>query len=81
MSTFDIHLWSKYSLLTMSLLDSSDLLLWDEPSNYIDVRTIQMLIDFVKIQSKTVLIVDHNADFLNTLSDHVISLQPVSLNQ
>ncbi|WP_412989492.1 hypothetical protein ACLJJ6_00315 [Pediococcus siamensis] len=65
----------------MSLLDSSDLLLWDEPSNYIDVRTIQMLIDFVKIQSKTVLIVDHNADFLNTLSDHVISLQPVSLNQ
>ncbi|MDV7719865.1 ATP-binding cassette domain-containing protein [Pediococcus ethanolidurans] len=63
--------------LLLSLLDNSALVLWDEPSNYIDVRTIQMLIDFVKIQSKTIVVVDHNFDFLKHISDQIINLSAV----
>ncbi len=61
-------------LLASALIQDPDLLLLDEPTNNLDKAGIQHLTKFLKEYTKTVIVISHDADFLNAFSDTVYYL-------
>lgn len=61
-------------LLAYSILESPDILLLDEPTNNLDKAGIDHLIGFLLTYDKTVLVISHDADFLNCFTEGVIYL-------
>jgi ATP-binding cassette subfamily F protein 3 len=61
-------------LLASALIQNPDLLLLDEPTNNLDKAGIEHLTQFLKSYQKTVIVISHEADFLNTFTDGVIYL-------
>lgn len=61
-------------LLASALIQSPDVLLLDEPTNNLDVAGIDHLTEFLKEYKKTVLVISHDADFLNSFTDGVLYL-------
>jgi ATP-binding cassette, subfamily F, member 3 len=61
-------------LLAYALIQSPDILLLDEPTNNLDADGINHLIQFLLMYDKTVLVISHDADFLNLFTDGVIYL-------
>lgn len=61
-------------LLASALIQSPDLLLLDEPTNNLDKEGIEHLTKFLVDYKKTVIVISHDADFLNTFSDGVLYL-------
>ncbi len=61
-------------LLAYSLLESPDILLLDEPTNNLDKAGIDHLIGFLLTYDKTVMVISHDADFLNCFTEGVIYL-------
>lgn len=61
-------------LLAQALIQNPDVLLLDEPTNNLDVGGIEHLTEFLKEYRKTVLVISHDADFLNSFTDGVLYL-------
>lgn len=61
-------------LLASALIQSPDILLLDEPTNNLDKAGIEHLTKFLVDYKKTVIVISHDADFLNTFSDGVLYL-------
>ncbi len=61
-------------LLAAALIQNPDLLLLDEPTNNLDKAGIAHLTEFLKTYSKTVIVISHEADFLNAFTDGVLYL-------
>lgn len=61
-------------LLAFSLIESPDILLLDEPTNNLDQAGIDHLISFLVMYEKTVIVISHDADFLNCFTEGVIYL-------
>lgn len=61
-------------LLAQALIQNPDVLLLDEPTNNLDVAGIAHLTDFLKDYKKTVLVISHDADFLNSFTEGVLYL-------
>ncbi|MBI5531048.1 MAG: ABC-F family ATP-binding cassette domain-containing protein [Candidatus Doudnabacteria bacterium] len=61
-------------LLAHALIQSPDILLLDEPTNNLDQAGIEHLTGFLMMYEKTVLVISHDADFLNAFSDGVLYL-------
>jgi len=61
-------------LLAQALIQNPDVLLLDEPTNNLDVAGIEHLTDFLKEYKKTVLVISHDADFLNAFTHGVLYL-------
>ncbi|HET8581178.1 MAG TPA: ATP-binding cassette domain-containing protein [Candidatus Paceibacterota bacterium] len=61
-------------LLVQALIQDPDLLLLDEPTNNLDAAGIAHLTQFLKEYGKTVLVISHDAEFLNAFSDGVLYL-------
>lgn len=61
-------------LLASALIQNPDVLLLDEPTNNLDKAGIEHLTDFIKQYNKTVLVISHDADFLNSFTDGVLYL-------
>ena len=61
-------------LLASALIQDPDILLLDEPTNNLDKAGIKHLTDFLKEYKKTVLVISHDAEFLNSFSDGVLYL-------
>ena len=61
-------------LLASALIQNPDVLLLDEPTNNLDVAGIDHLTDFLKEYKKTVLVISHDADFLNAFTQGVLYL-------
>ena len=61
-------------LLAGALIQDPDLLLLDEPTNNLDHAGIAHLTDFLINYKKTVVVISHDADFLNAFSDGVLYL-------
>lgn len=61
-------------LLASALIQKPDLLLLDEPTNNLDVAGIEHLTAFLKTYSKTVVVISHDADFLNAFTHGVLYL-------
>ncbi len=61
-------------LLASALIQNPDLLLLDEPTNNLDVEGIAHLTEFLKSYAKTVVVISHDADFLNSFTEGVLYL-------
>ena len=61
-------------LLAFALIQNPDILLLDEPTNNLDKEGIDHLITFLVMYEKTVLVISHDADFLNCFTEGVIYL-------
>jgi ATP-binding cassette subfamily F protein 3 len=61
-------------LLAQALIQNPDVLLLDEPTNNLDVAGIEQLTLFLKEYRKTVLVISHDAEFLNSFTDGVLYL-------
>ncbi len=61
-------------LLASALIQNPDVLLLDEPTNNLDQAGIEHLTTFIKEYRKTVLVISHDAEFLNSFSDGVLYL-------
>lgn len=56
-------------LLAYALIQHPDILLLDEPTNNLDADGIGDLISFLLTYDKTVVVISHDADFLNLFTD------------
>ncbi|MEI6042289.1 MAG: ABC-F family ATP-binding cassette domain-containing protein [bacterium] len=61
-------------LLASALIQDPDILLLDEPTNNLDKEGIAHLTSFIKNYKKTVIVISHDADFLNAFTDGVLYL-------
>jgi len=61
-------------LLAHALIQDPDILLMDEPTNNLDDAGIGDLISFLFSYTKTVIVISHDADFLNLFTDGVLYL-------
>ena len=61
-------------LLASALIQSPDILLLDEPTNNLDVEGIKHLTEFLHEYRKTVIVISHDANFLNSFTTGVLYL-------
>lgn len=61
-------------LLAAALIGNPDILLLDEPTNNLDTAGIEHLTSFLIDYKKTVVVISHDADFLNAFTDGVLYL-------
>jgi ATP-binding cassette, subfamily F, member 3 len=59
-------------LIAQALIQEPDLLLLDEPTNNLDKQGIELLTRFMKEYDKTVLVISHDAQFLNSFTHGVL---------
>jgi len=61
-------------LLAYALVQNPDILILDEPTNNLDQAGIDHLLTFLIMYEKTVIVISHDADFLNCFTEGVIYL-------
>ena len=61
-------------LLAFALIQKPDILLLDEPTNNLDQEGIDHLVTFLIMYEKTVIVISHDAAFLNSFTDGVLYL-------
>lgn len=61
-------------LLAYALIQEPDILLLDEPTNNLDAQGIDHLTGFLMTYDKTVIVISHDANFLNAFTDGVLNL-------
>ena len=61
-------------LLAQALFGSPDLILLDEPTNGLDVKSIAWLEDFLLDYEGTVIVVSHDRHFLNNVCTHIVDI-------
>ncbi|MFH1522964.1 MAG: ATP-binding cassette domain-containing protein [Patescibacteria group bacterium] len=61
-------------LLAYALIQNPDILLLDEPTNNLDEDGIGHLVQFLIMYSKTLIVISHDADFLNCFTEGVLYL-------
>ncbi len=61
-------------LLAYALIQEPDILLLDEPTNNLDTEGINHLTGFLMGYQKTVIVISHDANFLNCFTDGVLNL-------
>ncbi|MFJ8064005.1 ATP-binding cassette domain-containing protein [Psychrobacillus sp. NPDC096426] len=66
----------KKVFLANALLGKNELFIWDEVTNYLDIFVINQLIDAIKKYQPTIIGVDHNEYYVNTISTKKIELKP-----
>ena len=65
--------------LAGSFVASADLLLWDEPLNYLDIDAREVVEDVVLRDTPTLVFVEHDAAFVDRIATQVVKLQPRSV--
>ena len=61
--------WQMRASLAKALISHPDILLLDEPSNYLDIPAIEWLQKFLRNYSGTLLLISHDRYLLNTLTN------------
>ena len=60
--------------LAKILLQKPDLILLDEPTNHMDIESIQWLEDFLINNAKAVIVISHDKTFVNNLTNRTIEI-------
>lgn len=61
-------------LLAQALFGNPDVLVLDEPTNDLDIKTISWLEDFLLDFRNTVIVVSHDRHFLDTVCTHIVDI-------
>lgn len=61
-------------LLAQAIFGNPDVLILDEPTNDLDIKTISWLEDFLLDFKNTVIVVSHDRHFLDTVCTHVVDI-------
>lgn len=61
-------------LLAQALFGHPEIILLDEPTNNLDVQSVNWLEDFLLDYSGTVIVVSHDRHFLNTVCTHTVDI-------
>jgi len=61
-------------LLAQALFGNPDILLMDEPTNYLDIHSIRWLENFLLDFPNTVIVVSHDRHFLNKVCTHIADI-------
>jgi ATPase subunit of ABC transporter with duplicated ATPase domains len=61
-------------LLAQALFGNPDVLVLDEPTNDLDLKTISWLEDFILDFKNTVIVVSHDRHFLDTVTTHICDI-------
>ncbi|MCK4982047.1 MAG: ABC-F family ATP-binding cassette domain-containing protein, partial [Victivallaceae bacterium] len=67
--------WQMRAELTRALVSNPDVLLLDEPSNYLDLPAIEWLQKYLKSYAGTVLLISHDRYLLNSLTNVTVEVQ------
>ena len=62
-------------ILARLLLEKSEVLLLDEPTNFLDQEHISWLISYLKDFKGAFIVISHNIDFLNQISDCILDIE------
>ena len=67
-------------LLAQALFGNPDVLILDEPTNDLDLKTINWLEDFLLDFKNTVIVVSHDRHFLDTVCTHICDIDYSKIN-
>lgn len=67
--------WRMRLNLARTLMSRSDLLLLDEPTNHLDLDAILWLEDWLKAYEGTLILISHDRDFLDAITDHILYIE------
>jgi ATP-binding cassette subfamily F protein 3 len=73
--------WMMRVALARLLLANPDLLLLDEPSNHLDLASVEWLQGFLAEYAGAVILVSHDRDFINVVANRVAELARGSLTE
>ncbi len=71
--------WRMRLNLAQALMCRSDLLLLDEPTNHLDLDTVIWLEDWLRTYPGTLLLISHDRDFLDRVTDHIAHIEQQQL--
>ncbi|MCK5311474.1 MAG: ATP-binding cassette domain-containing protein [Desulfobacteraceae bacterium] len=67
--------------LAKVLVSESDLLILDEPTNYLDITSIRWLVDFLSSWQRELLLVTHDRSFMNKVVTHVAGVHRTKIRK
>lgn len=67
--------WRMRLNLARTLMSRSDLILLDEPTNHLDLDAILWLEDWLKAYEGTLVLISHDRDFLDAITDHILHIE------
>ncbi|MBF7683768.1 ATP-binding cassette domain-containing protein [Acinetobacter sp. B5B] len=67
--------WRMRLNLARTLMSRSDLLLLDEPTNHLDLDAVLWLEDWLKNYAGTLVLISHDRDFLDAITDHILHIE------
>lgn len=71
--------WRMRLNLACTLMSRSDLLLLDEPTNHLDLDAILWLEDWLNHYQGTLILISHDRDFLDAVTDHILHIENAEL--
>lgn len=71
--------WRMRLNLARTLMSRSDLLLLDEPTNHLDLDAILWLEDWLSSYQGTLVLISHDRDFLDAVTDHILHIENAEL--
>lgn len=71
----------QYVRLAVALFSYSNLLILDEPLNYLDYRKIKWLGEYIRCLNKAVIVVSHDTKFISNFGTHIIAVKNWEVNK
>lgn len=62
-------------MLSKLLLSELDIMLLDEPTNFLDIEHIDWLIKYLNSFKKTFIVISHDVKFLNAVSNFIVNIE------
>ncbi len=67
--------------LAKILVSNANLLILDEPTNFLDIESIEGLENLIKAYTGTVLVISHDKDFIDNVCDNIILIEDKNIKQ
>ena len=62
-------------MLSKLLLEKQDIMLLDEPTNFLDIEHIAWLVKYLNSYKKTFMVISHDTGFLNSVCKTIVSIE------
>lgn len=68
-------------MLSKLILEDLDVMLLDEPTNFLDVEHIEWLEKYLVALNKTYMVISHDTDFLDAVCNYIVSIENGSIRK